>query len=174
MIVTEAVKKNGFALKYASEELKGDSEIVIEATKQNPYALAFASEELKGNYAMSLIASWRRRGGVLCFHPLVTLKRLCIMRVWDSSWRRARDIRARLRTSSENSEPAADASEASGASGSGDARRSSSKRRALLRPRAPHTTAHLTMNSAFGVTARRLRTAQTRRPPRPTSDTRAL
>ena len=34
-IVMEAVKQNGNALRYASEDLMRDSEIVMEAVKQN-------------------------------------------------------------------------------------------------------------------------------------------
>ena len=51
----EAFKQDGRALKYASEDLKCDREVVVEAIKQeeeelrrNP-ALRFASEELRGD-----------------------------------------------------------------------------------------------------------------------------
>ena len=46
-VVLKAVKKNGFSLKYASEELKKDKEVVLEAVKQNGHSLQYASEELK-------------------------------------------------------------------------------------------------------------------------------
>mgnify|MGYP006249152613 CR=1 FL=1 len=45
-IVMEAVKQNGRALQYASAELKGDREIVMEAVAQDPKALQYASDEL--------------------------------------------------------------------------------------------------------------------------------
>jgi hypothetical protein len=45
--VLEAVKQNGYALKYASEELRGDKELVLEAVKNNPLAFDFAGEELQ-------------------------------------------------------------------------------------------------------------------------------
>jgi len=48
-IVMEAVKQNGRALQYASAELQGDREIVMEAVKQNGFALQYASAELKGD-----------------------------------------------------------------------------------------------------------------------------
>ena len=35
----EAVKLNGLALEYASDELKQNKEIVLEAVKENGYAL---------------------------------------------------------------------------------------------------------------------------------------
>ena len=41
-IVLEAVRPNGYALRYASERLKDDEEIVLEAVRQDGYALAFA------------------------------------------------------------------------------------------------------------------------------------
>ena len=34
-VVIEAVRHNGRALRFASEELKGDREVVIEAARQN-------------------------------------------------------------------------------------------------------------------------------------------
>ena len=43
----EAVRQNGNALQYASQELTRDREVVMEAVRQNGWALQFASEELK-------------------------------------------------------------------------------------------------------------------------------
>ena len=48
-IVMEAVKQNGYALYHASAELKGDRKIVMEAVKKHGYALKYASEELKND-----------------------------------------------------------------------------------------------------------------------------
>ncbi|MDB4655767.1 DUF4116 domain-containing protein [Flavobacteriales bacterium] len=51
-IVLQAVKNNGEALRYASEELRADKEVVLEAVKNKTYrgsALEFASEELKAD-----------------------------------------------------------------------------------------------------------------------------
>ena len=45
--VLEAVKQEGFALRFASDELRGDREVVLEAVKQDGDALEFASEELR-------------------------------------------------------------------------------------------------------------------------------
>ncbi|WP_064581203.1 DUF4116 domain-containing protein [Streptobacillus moniliformis] len=47
--VLEAVKNNGWALEYASKELKNDKEAVMAAVKQNGDALQFASERLRNN-----------------------------------------------------------------------------------------------------------------------------
>ena len=44
--VMTAVSKNGLALKYASEELKDNSEIVLKAVSENGLALQYASQEL--------------------------------------------------------------------------------------------------------------------------------
>ena len=48
-VVLEAVKQDGRALEYASEELRGDKEVVMEAVKQYGRALEYASEELRGD-----------------------------------------------------------------------------------------------------------------------------
>ena len=45
----QAVSQIGYALKYATEELKGDGEIVMAAVSQNGRALAYATEEWKGD-----------------------------------------------------------------------------------------------------------------------------
>ena len=42
----EAVKQNFEALQHASEELKGDGEVVMKAVKQRSEALENASEQL--------------------------------------------------------------------------------------------------------------------------------
>ncbi len=41
-IVLAAVKSNGMALRYASDELKRDEEVVMAAVQQNPNALQFS------------------------------------------------------------------------------------------------------------------------------------
>jgi hypothetical protein len=41
------VRRDGFALKYASEELKGDREVVLTAVKQDWFAFRYVSEALK-------------------------------------------------------------------------------------------------------------------------------
>jgi hypothetical protein len=43
----EAVKQDGRALRYASEELRRDTEFILEVVKQHFYAPRYASEELK-------------------------------------------------------------------------------------------------------------------------------
>ena len=49
-IVLEAVKNDGYALEYASEELKADTEIVLAAVKNNGMALEYASKKLKASW----------------------------------------------------------------------------------------------------------------------------
>ena len=46
-VVMSAVKQHGWALEYASAELKNDRDIVMAAVKQNGWALRYASDELK-------------------------------------------------------------------------------------------------------------------------------
>ena len=56
--VLEAVKQDGDALQYASEELRADREVVMEAVKQNAYALFYASEELQDDLKKEIGGSW--------------------------------------------------------------------------------------------------------------------
>ena len=44
--VLKAVKQDGLALKYASDELRGDREVVLAAVWQDAYALSCASDEV--------------------------------------------------------------------------------------------------------------------------------
>ena len=60
-IVLEAVKNDGCALLFASEDLKKDREIVLEAVKNNWLALYYASKDLQGDREIVLEAvknSW--------------------------------------------------------------------------------------------------------------------
>ncbi len=46
--VLEAVRQNGYALRYASSLLRADRKVVMTAVKQNGRALRFASELVRG------------------------------------------------------------------------------------------------------------------------------
>ena len=46
-VVLEAVKRCGLALEYASDELRADRDVVTEAVKNNPLGFDFAGEELQ-------------------------------------------------------------------------------------------------------------------------------
>lgn len=46
VLVTEAVKQDGYSLKIAHESLK-DKNIVVEAVKETKWAIKFADESLK-------------------------------------------------------------------------------------------------------------------------------
>ena len=48
-IIMAAVSKAGIALQYATEELKGDPVIVMKAVSKDGYALQYAKEKLKGD-----------------------------------------------------------------------------------------------------------------------------
>ena len=48
-VATEAIEQDGYAHRYASEELRGDRGILMEAVKQDGYSHRYASEELKGD-----------------------------------------------------------------------------------------------------------------------------
>ena len=55
-IVLTAVRKNGSALEYASEELKYDKDVVLATVIQNGLALIYASEELRNDKDVVLAA----------------------------------------------------------------------------------------------------------------------
>lgn len=50
--VLEAVRKDGWALKYASKKLKRDREVVMEAVQQREIAVLFVSKELRREILM--------------------------------------------------------------------------------------------------------------------------
>jgi hypothetical protein len=54
-VVLAAVKQNGRALEYVSEELKSDKEVVLAAVAQTVAALKYVSEELKGDKEVILV-----------------------------------------------------------------------------------------------------------------------
>jgi hypothetical protein len=58
--VLEAVKKRGFDLEYASEELRNVREIVIEAIKEEASALKYASDELRNDREIVMKAVERK------------------------------------------------------------------------------------------------------------------
>ena len=49
-IVMEAVKSNGYEIQYASNELKNDKEVVITALKENKMAFACIGKDIKEEY----------------------------------------------------------------------------------------------------------------------------
>ncbi|NBT53138.1 MAG: DUF4116 domain-containing protein [Marivivens sp.] len=52
----EAVRRNGYALQLASEELKNDREVVLQALRQNIYALEYVSDELQ----LEIVNCWAK------------------------------------------------------------------------------------------------------------------
>jgi trimethylamine:corrinoid methyltransferase-like protein len=54
--VLEAVKQNGMALRFASEELRADKEIVLAAVKQSDKAFRYVSDELKADKNIVIVA----------------------------------------------------------------------------------------------------------------------
>jgi hypothetical protein len=55
-VVLEAVKQDGMALQFASDELKNNKDVVLKAVRQNVWVLRFASEELQKELKHSLKA----------------------------------------------------------------------------------------------------------------------
>ena len=54
--VLAAVKQDGYALRFASDELRGDKEVVLAAVKQDGRAFEYASEELRCEMAECWVA----------------------------------------------------------------------------------------------------------------------
>jgi len=50
-VVLAALKQNGLALQYASEDLQADKEVVLTAVRQNADALKYASDDIKADKA---------------------------------------------------------------------------------------------------------------------------
>ena len=55
-LVLEAVKRNGSALKYASDTLNADPEVMLEAVRNDGNALEYASEELQNDPELKKLA----------------------------------------------------------------------------------------------------------------------
>ena len=72
--MTDAVKQNGHALRYASEGLKGDKRVAMEAVKHDFSVLKHASEELKGDRQVVMEAV--RQTGRACKYAPWHFKRL--------------------------------------------------------------------------------------------------
>lgn len=65
-VVLAAVKKNGFALEVAAEKLQADRSVVLEAVRTHGLALQFASEGLRDDEAV-VLAAVRKDGYALQF-----------------------------------------------------------------------------------------------------------
>jgi len=59
-IVLAAVRQNGKALRYASDELRADREIVLAAVRQSCWALEYASKDLRADREIVLAAVQQR------------------------------------------------------------------------------------------------------------------
>ena len=67
-IIMEAININPFnGLKYASEQLKDNYDIVLKAVEKNGYALQFASNKLKDNFNIVYTALTKGKSSKCCF-----------------------------------------------------------------------------------------------------------
>jgi len=73
--VLEKVKRNGLALKYASEKLKNDKEVVLEAVRQYGGALEYASYELRNDKEFVLEAV-KQDGKALEYASVEVIKKI--------------------------------------------------------------------------------------------------
>ncbi len=53
--IIEAIKRYGYTLRYASDEVKNDRDVVLDAVRQNGSALRYASNRLKDNAMLALV-----------------------------------------------------------------------------------------------------------------------
>ena len=59
LVILAAVKSNGYALEYASPELRNNKDVVMTAVQNDGHALQFASEELRSDIDVVLAAVQR-------------------------------------------------------------------------------------------------------------------
>ena len=65
-VILAAVKEDGYALEYTTNELKGNREIVLAAVEENAFALQYATDELKDNREI-VLAAVKKHGTALKF-----------------------------------------------------------------------------------------------------------
>lgn len=65
----EAVRKNGHALQFASQTLRGDKEVVMEAVQQNGTALKYASKTLQVEKDVVTVAVRQKKTHPVTLHP---------------------------------------------------------------------------------------------------------
>ena len=83
-IVMAAVTQNGWALQFATEALRGDREIVMAAVTQNWRALRHATEELRGDNEIMEVAL--RDSDALALKVMLLSGRCCTQLFsWQSS-----------------------------------------------------------------------------------------
>lgn len=58
-IVLEAIRRNAFALKYASDELKNNPKVILEVIRQNPFAFEYANPRFREDKQMALVVVQR-------------------------------------------------------------------------------------------------------------------
>ena len=63
--MTRAVQLDGYALKYASEKVQANKEVVLHAVRQNGHALYHAADHLKRDREV-VLAACRQDGYALC------------------------------------------------------------------------------------------------------------
>ena len=85
-IVLAAVSKHGRAIQYASQELKGDREIVMTAISNRGWFLMFAPQELKGDQEVMQRALERSSRELVGLRVSLLSGRCCheVFRFWDS------------------------------------------------------------------------------------------
>ena len=95
-----AVKADGMVLKYASEELKADREVVLTAARQNGEVLKHASEELRADREV-VLAAVRQNGRALKHaSPEVRADREVVLAAVEQDWEAleyaSEELRARI------------------------------------------------------------------------------
>ena len=68
-MVLAAVEQDGRALQFASDEVRGDFEVVLTAVEQCGRALKFAAEELRRNKVIALAAVQQDAGAISLLPP---------------------------------------------------------------------------------------------------------
>ena len=82
-VVMKAVSQDGYALRHATEELRGDREVVMKAVSQDGYALEYATEELRGDQEIMEAALANAPNGSILSVRLLSGK--CCNQIFDLS-----------------------------------------------------------------------------------------
>ena len=91
-VVLTATASNGLALRFAAEELRGDREVVMTAMVENGYALHHATEEVRGDKEI-MEAALARASATIGYRPIGLKDRLkptCILTKFSLVCQRAR------------------------------------------------------------------------------------
>ena len=84
-IVMTAVSQSGWTLQYASKELRGDREVVMTAVSRSGWVLQFAAEELRGDREVVMTAVSQNGSALRCASEELRGDRAIVMKAVSQS-----------------------------------------------------------------------------------------